>query len=293
MTSSTRFSFKNVAICAISLSAPAYSLAAANPGLFNGYYGGVAGGVMRTESKISASATSTYANRYDEASVLAYSQDDVRVHKYTGVGDIYLGFGHFVNDSYFYLAGEIFANFAHRNNSLNNWVFHSSPNDDRDFESISANTTMKLRNTEYGVDIRPGYLMDTNTLVYGRIGVAFNKVKNDTTNTFSFTSTRAVITPGNKNFVTTLNQSKNKNVTGLRLGIGLEHKITDTLAITADYIYTYYGKASTSGVATTTTYGEDGAGPLTNVDGLQASSSGRMSTSTGMLGIKYYFLPVC
>jgi opacity protein-like surface antigen len=74
--------------------------------------------------------------------------------------------------------------------------------------------------------------------------------------------------------------------------------VTDKLAVTADYIYTYYGKAKTTGIGNTTSIvsgGEEGPStvPFTNIDGLEAQSSGRISTQSAMLGIKYYFMPVC
>lgn len=291
MTISTKVTLRNVAIFAIGLSAPAYAMSVTNNGAFNGYYGGVAGGVLRTESEISASATSTYANLFDDANQLALSQHEITVHDYSGIGDIYLGFGHFVGDSKFYLAGEIFGNWADRENSLRNWAYHSQPNDDEDFESLATKTSLELRNGEYGVDIRPGYLIDTNTMVYGRIGVAFNELTNESTDTFSFTRHSQVL-QSQATFDNTLSRSKEKHVSALRLGIGLEHKITDSLAVTADYIYTYYGKVNTSGISDTTTAGED-LDPILNVDGLQVQSSGRVSTQAGMLGIKYYFFPVC
>ena len=293
MKSSPRFSMKQVAIFAIGLSAPAYALSAASS--FNGYYGGATGGLLRTESKISASATSTFESRFDDDNQIAYSQNNIRIHHYTVTGAVYLGFGHFINDSKFYLAGEVFGDWAHRKNSLSNWVYHSQPHTGKDTESISATTTMKVQNGEYGLDIRPGYLMDTNTMAYLRVGVAFNELKNQTTNSFSFNDNRHIITPPSfsKLRVSTLNEYNRKTMAAFRLGVGLEHMITDTLSITADYIYTYYGKAGTSGSANTLSFGEDGDPAITNVNGLVADSSGRIGSTAGTLGIKYYFFPVC
>lgn len=292
---SIKLSLTNAALVAVGLSAPACTFAVPNNPSFNGYYGGVMVGELRTESKISNQATSTFESGSDfifdiTESVLGYSQSDVKVHNYKGIGEIYLGFGHFIGNSNFYLAGEIFGNWANRHNDLNNWVFSTAEETTRS-QSIAATTSIKLRHNEYGIDVRPGYLMDTNTLLYGRFGLAFNKMSNETSNTFSFADQDFGVQSSS-----TLFQANKKSVTGVRLGVGLERKVTDTLAITADYIYTYYGKVSTTGVRNTTTFGEDEGGEIvaiTNLDGLQASSSARISTQAAMLGIKYYFYPVC
>jgi len=295
MSLKSNFSLKTSALLAVGLSVPACVFATVpNPG-FNGYYGGLGAGVMRTESKISTSATSSYENYYDDNNQLALSQSGVEVHKYTGTGALYVGFGHFINNSDFYLAGEIFANWAHRKNTLDNWAYHQSPDDDEDFESLSTATSVQLNNGEMGIDIRPGYLIDTNTMVYARLGLAFNKVKTTTGSTFSFTDMRS--SPFSV-YNSSLNQSNRHSKTGARIGIGLEHMVSDRLAVTADYIYTYYGKSNTTGVGNTTTIvngGEDGPETVQfiNIDGLEAKSSGRISTQSAMLGIKYYFMPVC
>lgn len=286
---------KTISLVVLSLGLPVCVMASGNPN-FNGYYGGLGVGVLQTNARVSSSTSATYANLYDTENVLASSQSGVNLYGHNGTAAIYLGFGHFFGDSNFYWAAEVFGNWASRKKTLNNWAYHSQPNDDEDFESITTATTVKLQSGEWGIDLRPGFLFDTNTMVYGRIGVAFNRLTNDTSNIFSFTKNPAPESIATfATYESPLSQSKKKSMTSLRLGVGIEHLITDNLAVTADYIYTYYGKASTSGVANTTSAGEDEPEPtiFVTTNGLVADSSGKMGTQTAMIGLKYYFYPVC
>lgn len=283
---------KTIALFVIGLSSSTYALASVYNPAFNGFYGGIMGGVTQTNAVISSSASSTFANYYDDANVMSSSQTHVNMYNHTGIAALTLGFGHFFGDSKYYWAAEIFGDWASRRNAtLNNSAYHAEPSDDQDFSYLNTSTSVKILNAEYGADFRPGYQMDTNTLIYARFGVVFNRVINETTNDFIFTSTRQ--TP-NVTFGTTLNQyHKQDTTTALRLGFGLERLVTNSLAVTADYIYTYYGRSRTAGVGNTLSGGEDIAiEPVTNVDGLTAQSSGRIGTQTAMLGLKYYFYPV-
>jgi len=149
-----------------------------------------------------------------------------------------------------------------------------------------------LKNTEYGFDIRPGFMMDTNTMLYGRIGVAMNHLNNRMDTNLIVQNTDPGFLPSL--FFSNLSTANNKSVfPAFRLGVGIERAITDHLSITADYIYTYYGRVRTHGVTSTTGLFEDFGTldvlPVVTENGLQAESSGHMTTQAGMLGIKYYF----
>lgn len=289
-------SLKKATLLAVIISSPTCAMAYTT--LFNGYYGGVMGGIMQTDTQISASSSAAYNTFFFTDKELALAQSNVNVFKYSGAGAIYLGYGHFIPNSCFYLAGEIFGNWAVRNNALRNHAYHSDLDvffGDNHHESLTNLTSTKLRNSEFGIDIRPGFMMDTNTLLYGRIGLAFNKLTTKNTNDFAYTGLLPVFPP-----LTTshsfLNQSKTKNKTALRLGIGLEYHVAENLSVTADYIYTYYGKVNTSAVGDTTfNNGEDFDRAIPNFvkDGSTTQSSSRMYTQTAMLGLKYYFYPTC
>ena len=142
--------------------------------------------------------------------------------------------------------------------------------DDVDSQDITTTTISKLQNGEFGADFRPGFMMDTNTMLYGRIGVAFNRATLKTSNTFVFNNLGDSIT-----YVSPFYKTKNHNAPALRLGIGLERHVSDSISITADYIYTYYGNVKTSvgGDTTSIMSGEDdNAVATTNINGFVANT---------------------
>jgi opacity protein-like surface antigen len=279
---------KTALLVAIGLSMPSCVLALPTNPSFNGFYVGAAAGDVLTTSKISANASSTYANYYDSANNLSSSQSNVHVYSNSFIGAAFLGYGQFIQDSGIYLAGEIFGNWANRSNTLNNYTYHTSPFDDEDSEYIATTTISKLRNSEFGIDFRPGFMMDTNTMLYGRLGLAFNRATLKSSNTFVFNDFRESTT-----YQTPFYKTKSHNQTAVRLGIGLERHVSESLSLTADYIYTYYGNVKTSVVGDTTTIvsGEDDAtDPQINVNGFAANAKSTISTQALMFGIKFYFL---
>lgn len=290
---------KTIALFIAGLSAPACLFAYGNNPMFNGYYGGINLGVLQTNARLSSTATAfvNLDNTVPPATEeLILSQPSVNVYNHNGLASIDLGYGHFYCDTRFYWAFEIFANWAKRKDTINtstidNEVFFLGTED----VTLSTSTTVKLNNTEYGIDFRPGYLLDMNTMLYGRLGLAFNQLK--VTNNATFTFSRTDVDFGSFAATSPVQGSKSGNKTAVRLGFGLEHLITDQLAVTFDYIYTYYGKEKTSAIGDTRAAfvdeEEEDIVPVTTAGGLESSSSGRMATQTATLGLKYYFYPVC
>lgn len=274
------------------------SAMAFNPAMFNGFYAGAMGGVLQSRADISTSSSALYNTIFTADNEIQTSQSEINLIKYSGVGALYVGYGHFINTCPYYLGGEFFVNWANHNNSFNQYAANVDPvstldldSDDNYQVSLSDSTQVKLRNTEYGFDIRPGFLFDTYSMVYARIGLAFNKMKTTNSSDFAYTNL------GNALPVTShsvLSQTKSKNLTGLRLGLGVEHQLTDKLSLTADYIYTYYGKVNTNEVADSNfANGEDTGNnflPSVIANGQTSSSSTRISTQAAMIGIKFYFL---
>jgi opacity protein-like surface antigen len=100
-----------------------------------------------------------------------------------------------------------------------------------------AQANVKLNPVEFGVDLRPGWLVSPDTLLYGRVGVAINRVR------LQSASLGVLSIPGYPIIAgTLLAPSSSKNIAGLRLGMGVEKHISPHLSLRADYIFTYYGK---------------------------------------------------
>ncbi len=264
-----------------------------NTSPFDGFYAGINAGAAFTTGKISNTSSATFINLFDNNNQLASSQS-VNVASTQGGGSIFAGYGQMLGCSSFYLAGEIFGNTYQRESTLRDYAFHAEPDDDEDFESLTTRTKANLNNGEFGIDLRPGVLLLGNhTLLYGRVGVAFNKLHLNSDNDFSFTFL------GSDPPITTdsfLSESQTKSVSALRLGLGLESYICKNLALTVDYIYTSYGKINASNTGDVTTVIEGGptlaqssSDTFVVSDGLVNQSSANLNTQTVTLGIKYYF----
>lgn len=111
-------------------------------------------------------------------------------------------------------------------------------------EKIDANNkrsgSYKMsRGMTYGASLRPGFIVGENTLVYGRIGLALShfelKANGDKSTIAGATSTKGQA-----------NIKQDKYLTGLRLGGGVEHAIADNMTLRGEYVYTKYGKFSSS-----------------------------------------------
>jgi outer membrane immunogenic protein len=87
---------------------------------------------------------------------------------------------------------------------------------------------------EWGMSLRPGYLVNDNTLVYGLLGFEQSSLKS--------TSSSSEVT-------------FNKTPTSLRLGAGTEISVSGPLTVRLDYAHTFLGKISVSdSFGTSTTY---------------------------------------
>ena len=233
------------------------------------------GGVLENNPRISSSANSTYFDAFTGGSLdqLSSFQRHIPINKWTGTGALYLGYGRFINNTSLFVAAEIAGSLAQHKTTLHNFANHQFTSAFQD--SLATSSTVTLNSGEFDFDLRPGFLMDTRTMLYGRVGGALNQLTLNTKNNFSFTTPPTT-------YDSPLSQHKNKNVVGIRLGAGIERSVKQNLSITADYIYTYYGKVSTSGVANT----QD---PVVVTNGLIGRSSASLFTQAAMLGVKYYF----
>lgn len=152
-------------------------------------------------------------------------------------------------------------------------------------DNLATASEVKLNPLEFGIDLRPGVLVTPNTLLFGRLGVAFNKLTlNSTTTTSGEYTNGAGFT---KNFSGAITNTASKSVPGLRLGLGLEQHLNEHLALRLDYVYTYYGKISTNN--STAPLIDDGSGTGTVTGTVTDHTSAIVSNHTVMLGLSYYF----
>jgi len=183
---------------------------------FNGFYGSVSGGVFVGTNKINS-------HSYTITSIHYLQQSGGDVVKTSGIGVLALGFGHEFNQ-HLYLGAEAFASYANRNPNSINLYF----NDPLTPISVNLNSKMKMRKCEYGIDLKPGIVFDHNTLFYGRLGVAFNKIALESS---------SLLRSGPD--IVRLEAKKQKSIALCRFGLGTERMLTKNLSVHFDYIFSF------------------------------------------------------
>ncbi len=195
--------------------------------------------------------------------------------------------GYQVVDKRLYLGFEVAGTFGANNESI---ASRETPFEVNDFDDDGDTTMSGIFNTgakvtldgsEFDIDLKPGYLITRNFLVYGRVGAAFNKLEMQSSgywyeknNWGSYTYTED-------------SDKQSENVVGIRLGLGLEYLFNEHLGVTADYLYTYYGTidSTLSGIET---YYSEGEYDLHASSGFNFSEV-KVYTQTAMLGLAYHF----
>lgn len=150
----------------------------------------------------------------------------------------------------------------------------------------SANSTItktKLGQLEPGIDFRPGVFLTPGTLLYGRIGMAYNKASV----TAALNDNLSVSGVGPLAVQSTLNPTillnKHQKIGVLRLGLGFEQRICHNMSIRADFIHTNY-RGVKMGKQTNVVSSASGL-TLTQSNNFLLKS---LSNNAVMLGISYY-----
>lgn len=274
------------------------------PSFFTGFYAGAGLGGLETYGNINSNVLAGQIRSINLIDVneglnLGNAQNG-HVYKASWLGLLDVGYGYVIGASNVYLGLEAYASTATRNVNLANTttltdVVPAATPPTVINAVLSTNSTASLNNTEYGIDFRPGYVWCKDTLFYGRIGAAFNRATIHQRNTLVVNYPDADITTP---LVSTLNTNRNKNVVGLRLGLGVEqHVICQNLTVSLDYVYTDYGSIDTSGIDNV-----NSLGPivfLTHHQGVRTTrfttrtftgdNKAKLSSNALFLGVKYYF----
>ena len=262
---------------------------------FDGFYVGAAAGAAFTQTKLSGDTSGQYL---DFSGTIQQIQDSSpsQLYKNSVLGDIYLGYGHQLGQTPLYLGAEIFGDLANRSMSINQTnaatpvVDVPPPFPPRLFISANlvTNANVKLNSGEFGVDLRPGILFGQNTLLSALVGIAFNKLQISTNSTEIVNYNPIVLPPGTPStYVSTLNSATSKNVAALQLGGKLEEHFNNHWSLSADYIYTDYGKISINAVGNINTLFTPPNDLYINAFKTNASAS--LHSNTVMLGLNYYF----
>lgn len=200
-----------------------------------------------------------------------------------GIGELRFGYGRVLCNSCFFIGGELFGNYSHPEFSSHQ-VYAQTPLDIFPNRTTIERAKFKLNSFEYGADIKPGYLLSPTTLLVGRIGVAFNRLKiHDSSEVFF----------PNDDFDVINHLNKDDDKAGLLLGLGLEQYLCRGFSINVDYTYTTYNRSSFDNTSDVTIISRTPAAFFDVADGVAQHIDSRIHNNKFMLGINYHFQPPC
>ncbi len=179
--------------------------------------------------------------------------------KNSAIGTLFLGYGN-AWDNCFYLGTEVFVDFSKRKANTSGFANNLQP-----FQNtLTFKNTLEVKSFGYGIDLRPGFMLSEDAMLYARVGVGMNKLLP----TYSETKfgTPTVFIDANK---------KAKHKASLRLGVGIEQRIFDNLTLRADYTFTQHKKVNRT---------------LSTVNNLtKVKLDSKAVSNTVMLGLSYYW----
>lgn len=179
----------------------------------------------------------------------------------TAIGTTLLGYGLAWDN--FYVGAELFGNLGRLKSKSRVVSGGTNP-----VESISTTTSAQLNQGEFGVDGRLGWLPMPRTLIYGRLGVGFNKIQINSASTIFSDATEPLRT-------VLMNYEVSKSKGAFRAGGGLEQMITDALSVRMDYIYENYGTL-TGAISTTDAV----LGPMSNATRVKFETHSILATAS-------------
>ncbi len=254
--------FLGVVIFSASFSVMAVSTNhAGDSSLFSGTYVGASAGVLQNRSSIQRSSAGTGLEINNKITPDSSSYSD------NFVANLFLGYGE--TWKRFYLAGELSTDISKHEQVTN----RNSYVDNHEGDYTSNKASIKMNTFGFNADILPGFLLSPHALLYGRIGLAVNQIKLNTTSS----STSPTLTPS-------LSSTKKATKAGLRLGFGLERWISSHIFLRLDYIYTFFGRMNIEKSATI------GSG-VTNAVTLVSRARAMIRNQELMLGLIYRFSP--
>ncbi len=170
----------------------------------------------------------------------------------------------------FYIGPEVYVNIGQPS-------FTSSQSANANLPTESLNTTTKgnLNTSEFGIDLRLGASATPTTLLYGLVGAAFNKIWISSVSTIA----RPVLP-----LSTTTSNTASSPVVGLRLGAGIEQKISSNINLRVNYVYTSYPSRSNS-----STTSPNAASPFFQLGPIANNTSVQIHTHAIFASIIYQF----
>ncbi len=237
---------------------------------YQGYYlGGALGG-----SALTATLGGSATGRNPQLGGLIQPVDPVsQLDQNQFQGALYLGYGAVWKR--LYLGEELFAS-ATSHTSMNDAgiALLSIPAASVNF-STSYDLSVKTSTWQYGFDLKPGALLTSFTLLYGKIGVSAAQIK-VRSNALSARS------GGGVSWSVPVHSTPHQWKAAFRLGLGVEQLLTAKLHLRADYVLTSYKTLSLGKTAV----GQDNSARVVTIDNTLSS---HLQNHAVTVGLSYYF----
>lgn len=143
--------------------------------------------------------------------------------------------------------------------------------------------TSQLQN-ELAVTFNPGIILHKNTLLYGKIGPTWGRFS--TNDDFDFSET---LGPGQQLAGGIDPNNGGSYKCGLRLGLGIEHYMTDRLSLRLEYLNSNYGTINSGKTHSAPMLFNGIADPTYDGSTVSASDDVAAHSNTILLGINYHF----
>lgn len=239
-----------------------------SPAPFTGWYAGVGVG-------IDSSTYQTHNTSFQNAAQGVLVTNSHAIQKFEDLspyGAISAGYG-FTLPNCFYLGVDAFLDFAQH--SYDNYL-NAGYSIQNTFTRELKSSSLKTNTLSGGIAIEPGFMVAPCSLLYGIIGWVFTN-EDVTANYFTQITTAAEATQS---------VSTSNGLNGLRLGLGIRHKICPSMALGLKYQYTnYFNGSDLNTIPDVTT----GANPALQGSYGYTVAKPRLTNNAVLANINYYW----
>jgi len=255
---------------------------------FRGFYAGVGVGGSFLSGRESVDQSASSASLLTRAQKTLGNSSQRGLTKNSVAGNLFLGYGSTWDPLYLGIEASVTGTRARTKNRDTQNLQLVPLLTSTTTSTLVTNTQTRLRPWDLGLDLRPGVLLRPETLLYGRVGVAWNKLSVRSTQTYNDQVSQVGTTSFN---LPALSQTtrKHKNNTSLRLGAGLEQEICENLVIRGDYVHIWDRKARLSSTASQQVTAVPPGGDTITMTASNSVRSRKVGSNTVMLGVSYYW----
>lgn len=236
---------------------------------FKGFYAGIGGGGIIGQFKTNTTTTLSYPS----SAFFSNSDNSTNNIGTNGIATLFAGYLYPIKNIV-YVGPEVYVNVGKPSFSNSQNANATLPT-----ESLGTSTNAHLNTSEIGIDLRLGGNITPTTLLYGLVGAAFNKISINSSSTIS----RPAIP-----LATGVSATSSNNVTGLRLGAGIEQKIFSHFNLRFNYVYTTYPSQNANNATQ-----QNASDPFFQLGPIANITSVKVATHAILLSLIYQFEDGC